>query len=145
MSSLPPQHIANYICGIQTIGHRVIVSDVQESFIWVRYKRNENQLIIFADDTYPRWVTTATLLDYDTVAGADKFGNICVVSVPRRGWGFLNTDVFFLKTPMICLKGMRICAQLEATPCAIPLFFTGRWLSSRRPAAVYQFKLKQTS
>lgn len=74
------QHIANYISGIQTIGHRVIVSDVQESFIWVRYKRNENQLIIFADDTYPRWVTTASLLDYDTVAGADKFGNICVVS-----------------------------------------------------------------
>lgn len=62
------------------MGHRVIVSDVQESFIWVRYKRNENQLIIFADDTHPRWVTTACLLDYDTVAGADKFGNICVVS-----------------------------------------------------------------
>ncbi|ELR57379.1 Splicing factor 3B subunit 3 [Bos mutus] len=76
------RHIANYISGIQTIGHRVIVSDVQESFIWVRYKRNENQLIIFADDTYPRWVTTASLLDYDTVAGADKFGNICVVRLP---------------------------------------------------------------
>lgn len=78
------QHIANYVCGIQTIGHRVIVSDVQESFIWVRYKRNENQLIIFADDTHPRWVTTACLLDYDTVAGADKFGNICVVSLALR-------------------------------------------------------------
>ncbi|XP_007438489.1 splicing factor 3B subunit 3 [Python bivittatus] len=76
------KHIANSICGIQTIGHRVIVSDVQESFIWVRYKRNENQLIIFADDTHPRWVTTACLLDYDTVAGADKFGNICVVRLP---------------------------------------------------------------
>lgn len=80
------QHIANYISGIQTIGHRVIVSDVQESFIWVRYKRNENQLIIFADDTYPRWVTTASLLDYDTVAGADKFGNICVVSCYYLGY-----------------------------------------------------------
>ena len=77
----------------------MIVSDVQESFIWVRYKRNENQLIIFADDTYPRWVTTATLLDYDTVAGADKFGNICVVSVPRRSRGFLDTMYFSLKHP----------------------------------------------
>ncbi|KAM9510361.1 splicing factor 3B subunit 3-like [Guaruba guarouba] len=76
------KHIANYICGIQTIGHRVIVPDVQESFIWVSYKRNENQFIVFADDTYPRWVTTATLLDYNTVAGADKFGNICVVRLP---------------------------------------------------------------
>lgn len=62
----------------------------------MRYKRNENQLIIFADDTYPRWVTTATLLDYDTVAGADKFGNICVVSVPQRSWGFLDMTYFFL-------------------------------------------------
>lgn len=67
--------------GIHTIGQRVIVSDVQESLFWVRYRRNENQLIIFADDTYPRWVTTACLLDYDTMAAADKFGNICVVSV----------------------------------------------------------------
>ena len=41
---------------------------------------SDDKLIIFADDTYPRWVTTASLLDYDTVAGADKFGNICVVS-----------------------------------------------------------------
>lgn len=95
LSFLPPQHIANYICGIQTIGHRVIVSDVQESFIWVRYKRNENQLIIFADDTYPRWVTTATLLDYDTVAGADKFGNICVVSCASERLGLSDRGCLF--------------------------------------------------
>lgn len=99
----------------------MIVSDVQESFIWVRYKRNENQLIIFADDTYPRWVTTATLLDYDTVAGADKFGNICVVSVPQKLWLF-GHDIFLLKPSMIYLKRMRICALLEATPCTIHLF-----------------------
>lgn len=67
--------------GIHTIGQRVIVSDVQESLFWVRYRRNENQLIIFADDTYPRWVTTACLLDYDTMASADKFGNISIVSI----------------------------------------------------------------
>ncbi|CAN2389285.1 splicing factor 3b [Pristimantis euphronides] len=83
------KHIANFIVGIQTIGQRVIVSDVQESFIWVRYKRNENQLIIFADDTYPRWVTNSSLLDYETVAGADKFGNICVVRLPPN----INDDV----------------------------------------------------
>uniref|UniRef100_H3AX27 Splicing factor 3B subunit 3 n=1 Tax=Latimeria chalumnae TaxID=7897 RepID=H3AX27_LATCH len=76
------KHLPNFIIGIQTIGHRVIVSDVQESFVWVRYKRNENQLIIFADDTHPRWVTTACLLDYDSMAGADKFGNISVVRLP---------------------------------------------------------------
>lgn len=75
------QHVPNLVTGIHTIGQRVIVSDVQESLFWVRYRRNENQLIIFADDTYPRWVTTACLLDYDTMASADKFGNISIVSV----------------------------------------------------------------
>lgn len=61
-------------------GQRVFVSDVQESVYMVRYKRHENQLIIFADDTHPRWITCTTILDYDTVATADKFGNVAVVS-----------------------------------------------------------------
>lgn len=61
------------------MGQRVFVSDVQESVYMVRYKRAENQLIIFADDTQPRWITTSTVLDYSTVATADKFGNIAVV------------------------------------------------------------------
>uniref|UniRef100_A0A672P730 Splicing factor 3b subunit 3 n=1 Tax=Sinocyclocheilus grahami TaxID=75366 RepID=A0A672P730_SINGR len=75
------KHVPNLVTGIHTIGQRVIVSDVQESLFWVNYKRNKNQLI-FADDTYPRWVTTACLHDYDTMAAADKFGNICVVRLP---------------------------------------------------------------
>jgi CPSF A subunit region len=74
------QHIPNMIVNIQTVGHRIYVSDVQESVYSVRYKRMENQLIIFADDTYPRWVTCTAVLDFDTVAIADKFGNIAVVS-----------------------------------------------------------------
>lgn len=83
----PLKHVPNLVTGIYTIGQRVIVSDVQESLFWVRYRRNENQLIIFADDTYPRWVTTACLLDYDTMASADKFGNISIVSTrARRVW-----------------------------------------------------------
>ncbi|KAJ7998195.1 hypothetical protein DPEC_G00220070 [Dallia pectoralis] len=76
------KHVPNLVTGIHTIGQRVIVTDVQESLFWVRYKRNENQLIIFADDTHPRWVTTACLLDYDTMASADKFGNITIVRLP---------------------------------------------------------------
>ena len=75
------QHVPNLVTGIYTIGQRVVISDIQESLFWVRYKRNENQLIIFADDTHPRWVTTACLLDYDTMASADKFGNISIVSI----------------------------------------------------------------
>lgn len=73
------KHIPNHIVNIQTMGYRVFVSDVQESVYCIRYKRNENQLIIFADDTHPRWITATTLLDYDTIATGDKFGNIAVL------------------------------------------------------------------
>lgn len=61
------------------MGCRIYVSDVQESVYMVRYKRNENQLIIFADDTQPRYITAMEILDYNTVATADKCGNISVV------------------------------------------------------------------
>ena len=40
--------------GIQSIGDRIIVSDVQESIHFVKYRRGENQLVVFADDTSPR-------------------------------------------------------------------------------------------
>lgn len=77
------KHIPNQIVNIQTRGQRVFCSDVQESVYCIRYKRNENQLIIFADDTHPRWITTTTLLDYDTIATADKFGNIAILRLPH--------------------------------------------------------------
>jgi splicing factor 3B subunit 3 len=64
------------------MGHRIFCADVQESFHFIRYKQRENQLIIFSDDTNPLWITAACLLDYDTVAGADKFGNITVIRLP---------------------------------------------------------------
>ncbi|XP_014289805.1 splicing factor 3B subunit 3 isoform X1 [Halyomorpha halys] len=73
------KHIPNMIVRIEAMGRRVYVSDVQESVFMVRYKSAENQLIIFADDTQPRWITTTTILDYNTVATADKFGNIAVI------------------------------------------------------------------
>ncbi|XP_065160888.1 splicing factor 3B subunit 3 isoform X2 [Atheta coriaria] len=76
------KHIPNLIVSIQAMGKRIYVADVQESVYMVRYKRAENQLIIFADDTHPRWITCTSVLDYETVATADKFGNISIVRLP---------------------------------------------------------------
>lgn len=75
------KHISNLIVNIESMGTRIYVTDVQESVYMVRYKRNENQLIIFADDTQPRWITAMCVLDYNTVACADKFGNIAVIRI----------------------------------------------------------------
>ncbi|XP_033214753.1 splicing factor 3B subunit 3-like [Belonocnema kinseyi] len=83
------KHIPNAIVSINAVGHRIYVSDVQESVYAVRYKRQENQLIVFADDTHPRWITTTCVLDYDTVATADKFGNIAVIRLASG----INDDV----------------------------------------------------
>lgn len=68
--------------GIQSIGDRIIVSDVQESIHFVKYRRGENQLVVFADDTSPRWVTSVCILDYTTVAIGDKFGSVSIVRLP---------------------------------------------------------------
>lgn len=89
------------IVKIQTHGDRVYVGDMTESVHFVKYKRVENSLVIFADDTLPRYISfciTAALsdcvslplrfttslvsLDYDTVGGSDKFGNVFVLQTP---------------------------------------------------------------
>jgi len=78
------KHLPNMIVHITSYGDRIFVSDVQESVHYVKYKKQDNQLIVFADETNPRWVTTTCVLDYDTVAVADKFGNVGVVRLPNN-------------------------------------------------------------
>lgn len=74
------------------MGRRIFVADVQESVYMVRYKKHENQLIIFANDTYPRWITCTSILDYDTVATADKYGNIAIVRLPANTTDDVDED-----------------------------------------------------
>lgn len=66
------------ITSLHTQGSRIVVGDMQESTIFTTYKAMENRLITFADDVSPRWTTALTMLDYDTVAAGDKFGNIFI-------------------------------------------------------------------
>ena len=83
------KHFPYMITSIHAMGSRIYVSDVQESVFFVRYKRADNQLVIFVDDTTPRWITASCLLDYHTVAVGDKFGNISVLRLPHG----VNDDV----------------------------------------------------
>ncbi|KAG8623189.1 hypothetical protein KVT40_008165 [Elsinoe batatas] len=71
------------IVSLNTQGSRIVVGDVQESVFYVVYKHQENKLIPFADDSISRWTTTTAMVDYDTTAGGDKFGNIWVVRCPE--------------------------------------------------------------
>ncbi|CAF9937675.1 MAG: pre-mRNA-splicing factor rse1 [Heterodermia speciosa] len=76
--------VPNLIVGLQTQGSRIIVSDVQESVVFVVYKHQENKLIPFADDVIARWATCTTMVDYETVAGGDKFGNLWLLRCPQK-------------------------------------------------------------
>ncbi|KAN0091266.1 CPSF A subunit region domain containing protein [Tylopilus felleus] len=66
------------IVTLNTQGSRILVGDMQDSIFYVAYKAPENRLLIFADDMQPRWIVSATMIDYCTVAASDRFGNIFV-------------------------------------------------------------------
>ena len=72
------------IVGLQTQGSRIVVSDVRESVTFVVYKYQENILIPFVDDSIARWTTSTTMVDYETVAGGDKFGNLWLMRCPSK-------------------------------------------------------------
>jgi splicing factor 3B subunit 3 len=74
----------NIITGLQTQGSRIIVSDIQESVTYCVYKQADNKLIPFADDIIARWTTASTMVDYETVAGGDKFGNLWLLRCPQK-------------------------------------------------------------
>ncbi|XP_074601621.1 splicing factor 3b subunit 3 [Brevipalpus obovatus] len=86
------KHFSFCIVSVQAMGSRIYVCDVQESVYFVRYKHSDNQLVIFADDTTPRWVTASCLLDYHTVAVGDKFGNISVLRIPHGASDDVDED-----------------------------------------------------
>ncbi|KAH7296253.1 hypothetical protein KP509_26G015800 [Ceratopteris richardii] len=77
------KNFPNTIMAIHTYGDRIYVGDIQESFHYVKYRRDENQLYTFADDSCSRWLTATLHIDFDTMAGADKFGNVYFVRLPH--------------------------------------------------------------
>lgn len=76
--------VPNLIVGLQTQGSRIVVSDVQESVVYVVYKFQENRLIHFVDDVIARWTTCTAMVDYETTAGGDKFGNLWLLRCPQK-------------------------------------------------------------
>lgn len=76
--------VPTLITGLQTQGSRIVVSDLSESVIYVVYKYQDNKLIPFVDDTISRWTTCSAMVDYETVAGGDKFGNLWLVRCPQK-------------------------------------------------------------
>lgn len=55
-----------------------------ESFHYVMYKKTDKQLHLLCDSLAPRYLTATCPLDYDSMAGADKFGNVWVSRLPAE-------------------------------------------------------------
>ncbi|KAK9480599.1 CPSF A subunit region-domain-containing protein [Lipomyces japonicus] len=72
------RNISN-IVSIQTAHNRVIVADNQQSVTYLIYRHDDNRFLPVADDTIARHTTAITQLDYETVVGGDRFGNVWVV------------------------------------------------------------------
>ena len=73
------------ITKIEVVGDRIFVADAAMSVHLARYVRDRNRLAVFADDPVGRCVTAFAPLDYDTVAVADKFGNVSVLRLGQIG------------------------------------------------------------
>lgn len=78
------QATPNQIVSLESHGQRIICGDVSEGVTYMVYKPGYNRLIPFVDDVVQRWTTGTTMIDYETTAGGDKFGNLWVVRCPEQ-------------------------------------------------------------
>lgn len=74
--------LPTFIVSIQTQGWRIVAGDAHESVFFIQYRHEENQFVLFSDEPQPRPISTTCLLDYDTVATADRFGTFAVLRLP---------------------------------------------------------------
>ena len=91
------KHLYVGVNTIQTIGERIFITDMSDSFHQLKYKPRENQFVEIADDVLPRWITSAAILDYHTLVGADKFENQFVCRLPDSIDEEINEDFFTYK------------------------------------------------
>ena len=84
--------IPTMVKDIQVVADRLWVSDTQESVHLVKYRSEDNAFTIVADDSLPRYVTATCVLDYDSVAVGDKFGNVAVLRLPAETSRRIDAD-----------------------------------------------------
>lgn len=82
------------VVSIRTQGLRVYVGTARDSHTLLVYRPDSNGLVPIADDPLPRGIVADCLLDYDTLAGCDKFGNFFLDRLPASISESLEQDRF---------------------------------------------------
>ncbi|CEJ88710.1 Putative Pre-mrna-splicing factor rse1 [[Torrubiella] hemipterigena] len=72
------------IVSLESQGNRIVIGDVQQGVTMAVYKPDTGKIMAFVDDNLARWTTCTTMVDYETVAGGDKFGNLWIVRCPEK-------------------------------------------------------------
>ena len=67
---------------LQAAGDRAYIGDMMQSLHFIRYDSTANRLVLVAKDRSPRPITCQELLDMNTVAVGDKFGNVSILRLP---------------------------------------------------------------
>jgi splicing factor 3B subunit 3 len=67
---------------LHAAGDRAYVGDMMQSLHFIRYDSTANRLVLVARDRSPRPITCQELLDMNTVAVGDKFGNVSILRLP---------------------------------------------------------------
>lgn len=75
--------VQNVVTSLKVQGRRIAVGDRSESVTYVVHKPKTRELFRIADDAVPRWMTSLDFVDYDTVMGGDKFGNLFLLRCPE--------------------------------------------------------------
>merc|ERR1712118_504513 len=78
------KNIPEGIMWIHVKGDKIYAADLRESFHIFKYRRSDNQLFVMADDSAPRWMTCASVLDTQSMVGADKFDNFFIARIPEE-------------------------------------------------------------
>lgn len=76
---------------------RILLADLANSIVFAKFDNEENQFIPVADDVVKRNITAWKQLDYDTIIGGDKFGNIFVTRLDREESKQVDQDWTVLK------------------------------------------------
>lgn len=72
------------IVSLNTQGSRIIVGDLQQGVTMAVFDHEYQKLIPFIDDTIAHWTTCTAMVDYESVVGGDKFGNVWIVRCPEK-------------------------------------------------------------
>ncbi|KAK1747619.1 spliceosome associated factor 3b, subunit 3 [Skeletonema marinoi] len=67
---------------LHAAGDRAYVGDMMQSLHFIRYDSTANRLVLVARDRSSRPITCQELLDMNTVAVGDKFGNVSILRLP---------------------------------------------------------------